>query len=96
MTETADSKLDLPVRRPPQVDKVLRHPIVQAIALSMSHDVLVELTRRELDLFRVYLKDSKNNVQSDNDLLEEAAHRVVAYAERLRTGGLQRVLNGTG
>ncbi|MGH9551537.1 MAG: hypothetical protein ACRD3W_19275, partial [Terriglobales bacterium] len=75
----------------PQVDKVLRHPLVQAELQWARRDVLADLTRRELSLSR----EAAGGGGEIPDA-EQVAARVVERLNELKRGGIRRVLNGTG
>jgi len=76
-------------QRPPQVDKVLRHPLLEQEQKQIKREHLAELTRRELSSMR--LEDG-----ADLSDLDAVAARVVARARSLLRGGIRRVINGTG
>jgi L-seryl-tRNA(Ser) seleniumtransferase len=76
-------------QRPPQVDKVLRHPLLEEEQKRIARQHLAELTRRELACMR--LEDG-----ADLSDVDAVARRVVERARALARGGIRRVINGTG
>ncbi|HEY9777387.1 MAG TPA: L-seryl-tRNA(Sec) selenium transferase [Planktothrix sp.] len=89
-----EGKQAAPERRSlPQVDKILRHPLVDAAASRIRRDILAELTRRRLESYRKNLARGDSSSIPDLDAL---AASIVADAEALLAGGVRRILNGTG
>lgn len=78
---------EAPSQRPPQVDKVLRHPLLEQEQKRIRREYLAELTRREL----ARLREKGGEVDVDS-----IACAVVVKAKELLRGGIRRVINGTG
>jgi L-seryl-tRNA(Ser) seleniumtransferase len=76
----------------PQVDKVLRHPLVEAEQSRFRRDLLTVLVRQELDKVR-NSPSASNGSEPDIDSI---AQRIVERAQALRTPAMRRVINGTG
>ncbi len=79
------------VTRLPQVDKILRHPILVELQGSIRRDLLAELTRQQLDQLR-----SETGKGSDIPDLESIVQSIVGRADRLLRPGLARLINATG
>ncbi|MBC7997664.1 MAG: L-seryl-tRNA(Sec) selenium transferase, partial [Leptolyngbya sp.] len=79
------------LRNLPQVDKVIRHPLVQAIQDKIHPDILARLARRELAFFREEI--IKGGAAPS---IETAAQAVADGVSQLLAGSVQRVINGTG
>ena len=75
----------------PQVNKVLRHPVLQARQAQVSREVLAKLTRLVLNTYRL-----QNDSDSVHPGIDQIAARVDRKADRLLRGGLGKVINGTG
>ncbi len=96
----------------PQVDKVLREPILVALSESIRRDVLAQLIREDLAAYRKQIGSGKSKSNSNSDdnsgqngsssapseSMEPAAiaDRVASIARSLLEGGVRRVINGTG
>lgn len=76
-------------KRIPQVDKVLRHPILLARQKEIRHEVLAEVTRRRL-------ADYRSDESNEELTLDEIATQIETRLQRLLAGSLRRVINGTG
>lgn len=81
------------VVRVPQVDKVLREPILVELAQIMRRDLIAQLVRAEIDAIRAEAENSKNHNEISS---QQLACRVKASADELFAGGVRRVINGTG
>lgn len=77
-------------KRVPQVDKMLRHPLVLSLQSDYRHEVLAEVTRRVLANYR--------SPEADNlpDNLDDIAAEIQARLKNLSVGNLRKVINGTG
>ncbi len=75
----------------PQVDKILRHPLLAPEEISIRREYVAVLVRRQLDEYRRLA--AEGNDIPDLDAIVEA---VLASVRQLKTGGMRRVLNGTG
>lgn len=94
----------------PQVDKVLREPVLVALSASVRRDILADLVREDLNVLkeqfdgnRSAASKSKNGSQSAASAIvpsvlapSSVAARVEAAARKLMQGGVRRVINGTG
>lgn len=80
-----------PMRPIPQVDKVLRHPLVEREQVRIKREFLAELTRRHL----AGLRRAATSGGAVPDL-DGIAAQIVAKVDQLLNGGIKRVLNGTG
>jgi len=92
----------------PQVDRVLREPLLIELSSSVRRDILAELVREDLAVYRDRLDEERKKGGSngskqtkktfDSELLEPAAvaARVASEARSLLLGGVRRVINGTG
>ena len=79
------------MRSIPQVDKLLRHPLLEQLTATVRHDLLCELARQEIGKCRQEAREGK--VVPDLDALAEAVAR---HVHELFHGGARRVINGTG
>lgn len=77
----------------PQVDKVLRTPLLAAKELEIKRELLAELTRRELSRIR---EELLAGTIASCPSPEEIAATVASEADRLANGALHRLINGTG
>lgn len=75
----------------PQVDKVLRHRLLEAELTRFRRDLLTVLVRQELD--KVRNTQSVNGCEADIDSI---AQRIVDRARSLSSPSMRRVINGTG
>jgi L-seryl-tRNA(Ser) seleniumtransferase len=73
----------------PQVDKLLRHPEIVANTGKLRREVLVELIRKRLALYR-------QGFQSCPEDIDEIARQIVKDVKALLKPHLSRVINGTG
>jgi L-seryl-tRNA(Ser) seleniumtransferase len=76
--------------RVPQVDKVLRHPLLDGLQTKFRRDILTELVRQQLALLR---EDEPAAGQADE---ESIAAAVARQARWLLQPGLNKVINATG
>jgi L-seryl-tRNA(Ser) seleniumtransferase len=99
----SESKAD--VIKIPQVDRVLREPLLVTLCESIRRDILAQLVREDLDSHRRQFDSRKAETKSGNEnghseqmSLEPAAiaDRVASVAGSLMLGGVRRVINGTG
>lgn len=105
------SETDLNPIKFPQVDRVLREPILAELSNSFRRDVLADLVREDLAKLRKKYEGDVSAVagksgngkkssapSSDPTLLDpvEVARRVAETARSLLRGGVRRVINGTG
>lgn len=77
-------------QRIPQVDKMLRHPLVMSLKNDYRHEVLSEITRRVLANYRSL--DAAKVPENLDDIAAEIESRL----KKLRAGSLRKVINGTG
>lgn len=99
------------VVRVPQVDKVLREPILVELAQTMRRDLIAQLVRFEIEGIKAEWNSNadgnnkkereaasakKNATDLDEISSEQLARRVKAAADELFAGGVRRVINGTG
>lgn len=70
------------------MDKVLREPILVELAQTMRRDLIAQLVRAEIAKIKA--------ANSDEISSEELARRVKLAADELFSGGVRRVINGTG
>ena len=87
--------------RLPSVDKLLRHPEIQAREKEMRRDCLAVIVRQVLDQCRKEANQSANSeaseVKDTGDLDEDAiVKQVLEQSDILSLGSLRRVINGTG
>lgn len=75
----------------PQVDKLLRHPLLVEHQQHIRREVLAALIRRELDQLRTNLAPGQ-----DIPDIETIARKIAGEAANLRSPGLRKILNGTG
>ena len=75
----------------PQVDKLLRHPLLAERQQHMRREVLAALTRQELDRLRSQLAGGQDVPQID-----VIARTIARAADNLTSPGLRKILNGTG
>lgn len=85
----------------PQVDKILREPVLIKLSESIRRDILAQLVREDLAFHRKQLGNRKvdsSPKENDSSLLqpEAIAQRVASMAADLLQGGVRRVINGTG
>ena len=92
----------------PQVDKVLREPVLVELSTSFRRDILADLVREELGRLRAKFEGnvpskSKNGKKPNADEVDfsslepaRVAVRVADAARSLLRGGVRRVINGTG
>lgn len=79
------------VARIPQVDKVLRHPLMLAEQERIKREILTELTRRELE----ELRENSARLKDLPDL-ETIVQSIIDRARQLTKPGLTRIINATG
>ncbi|MBX9770032.1 MAG: L-seryl-tRNA(Sec) selenium transferase, partial [Candidatus Obscuribacterales bacterium] len=77
-----------PKQHIPQVDKVLRHPLMEETSQLVRREILTRLVRAELDAIR--------QGTSQSNELDEIADKVKQKALSLIKPRLRRVINGTG
>ena len=77
-------------QRIPQVDKMLRHPLIISLKNDYRHEVLSEVTRRVLANYR-----SPDGAKVPENL-DDIAAEIESRLKKLRTGSLRKVINGTG
>lgn len=91
----------------PQVDKVLREPVLVELSESIRRDILAQLVREDLashrknlDVGKAESKSTEVNTNGDSAAAllepEAIANRVASVANALLKGGVRRVINGTG
>jgi L-seryl-tRNA(Ser) seleniumtransferase len=78
------------MRQIPQVDKLLRHPLLEAVQTTFRRDLLTVLIREELAELRA---SGDANLIVDLDVL---AQMIRSKVDSLLGPGMRRVLNGTG
>ncbi len=78
-------------RQIPQVDKVLRHPMLEDLKQHIRREVLVTLTRQELNACRSSLGSGRQVPDIDS-----VAQAVVGKLQKLTSPSLKKVINGTG
>ncbi|MBX9669898.1 MAG: L-seryl-tRNA(Sec) selenium transferase [Candidatus Obscuribacterales bacterium] len=83
--------------RMPQVDRVLREPLLEELSSRVRRDVLTVLVREDMAQQR-RLFEGNGGKEEDAEAIEPSAiaERVVKAAELLFLGGVRRVINGTG
>ena len=79
------------IARLPQVDKILRHPLVVDVQSQMRRDLVADLVRAELERLR-----SAQNVTEDHLSIDAIAESVVAKVNSYLRPSLQKVINATG
>ncbi|MBS1999635.1 MAG: L-seryl-tRNA(Sec) selenium transferase [Cyanobacteria bacterium SZAS LIN-2] len=89
------------VIRLPQVDKILREPVLEALATTVRRDVIAtvvraELAKRRQNALNNDIKVSYEKGQTDSVSAGEIAECVKSTIETLLGGGIRRVVNGTG
>lgn len=77
-------------KRIPQVDKMLRHPLIVSLQNEFRPEVLAEITRRVLANYR------SPEGESLPDSLDEIAKAIQSRLTNLRSGSLRKIINGTG
>lgn len=77
--------------RIPQVDRVLRHPLIVEEEKHVRREILAQITRAELAKLR---QDGCKDAQAPD--IDEIAKRVCKRSAELRQFGLRRIINGTG
>lgn len=88
--------------RLPQVDKILRHPILIARESEIRHECLANLVRQVLHRLR-HSADEKNSGDKRDDKVAQPSHteesiavEVSSLVDELLACSLQKVINGTG
>jgi L-seryl-tRNA(Ser) seleniumtransferase len=85
------------LRELPPVGALLDHPAVAPLAAGRRRAWVTRVVQRVVEGLRRELSSRGGaNLAGRDDLLAEAARRIVAECERLRRPALRRVLNGTG
>lgn len=79
--------------RVPQVDKILRHPLIQALESKIQRPFLADLVREELDLLRQTERAADDDQAINPDRI---AQTVADRVGRLLQPSLNKVINGTG
>ncbi len=77
-------------KRVPQVDKMLRHPLILSLQNEFRREVLAEVTRRVLADYR------SQDSESLPDDLDSIAAEIQLRLTNLSAGNLRKVVNGTG
>ncbi len=77
-------------KRIPQVDKMLRHPLLLSLQNEFRREVLAEITRRVLADYR------SQDSESLPDDLDSIALEIQLRLTNLSAGNLRKVVNGTG
>jgi L-seryl-tRNA(Ser) seleniumtransferase len=77
-------------KRIPQVDKMLRHPLVVSLQNDYRHEVLAEITRKVLANYR------SPEAEDLPDNLDDIAEEIRKRLKKLSAGNLRKVINGTG
>ncbi len=80
----------------PQVDRVLREPLLEALSSTVRRDVLTVLVREDMAQQRRLFESSGKDEDAAAIEPLAIAQRVVKAAELLFLGGVRRVINGTG
>lgn len=76
--------------RLPQVDRILRHPLIVEAQSRVRRDLLADIVRQKLDLLR-----NSDAAGADADI-DAIAADVVSTVDALLTPSLRKVINGTG
>lgn len=85
--------------RLPQVDLVLRQAILIDLSKTVRREILAQLIREELDVYRRQTMKGSSPSSAENaraPSAQEVAEKVAHTASELLKGGVRRVINGTG
>ncbi len=78
--------------RLPQVDKLLRHPLLEEEQKNWRRDIFVEICRETL----AGLRAAREGSEASYPAIDEIVLLVIARASKLRAPGLRKIINGTG
>ncbi len=84
------------LRSLPSIDQVLRTAVAARLRESLGVQHLTAIARKVTDEMRAEIQSQHANEHSKETLLEEAARRLEALADRESQVGIRRVINATG